>query len=339
MTVGRLGERGIINRLTERFTATGHTVRLTTGIGDDAAVAAFSGDPCLVLTTDVLVDGVHFSSDWTPPRCLGHKALAASLSDLAAMGAEPELFLLDLALPADWPVDALDAMATGMAALAARAGIALAGGDTVSSTRLHVGVTAVGRVQPGRELLRAGGRPGDRLVITGAVGAAAAGLLLLRSGWRLDGETVRPPAAGSALAPEAAAAVILAHLMPEPEIEAGRRLAGWARAAIDLSDGLSQDLHNLCEASACGARLEVKRVPVDTAARVVWTALDRDPLEEALAGGEDYRLLVAASGEGTAPVDVHPVGILTEAGKGVVLEDAGEVRPLDRRGFRHFPGP
>ena len=343
MTVRRLGERGIIARIAERVTAAGHTARLERGIGDDAAVASFRGDPHLVFTSDLLIDGVHFRSEWMPPRYLGHKALAASLSDLAAMGATPELFLLDLGLPPDWPAGHVDALADGLAGLAARHGILLAGGDTVASPHLHVGVTAVGRVEPGADIGRDGGRPGDRLALSGPVGAPAAGLLLLEAGWRHEPDGTRPPsgAPAAAIPAPAARAVIEAHLAPEPEVEVGHRLVGEARAAIDLSDGLARDLHQLCAASACGARIEANRIPVDPAAQTVFEALGRDPVRAALRGGEDYRLLVAlpdrGAGEPLPLPGLHPVGRLAERHQGVVLVGSDGEEPLAPDGFEHFP--
>lgn len=339
MTVGRLGERGVIDRIARRVTAVAHGVRLERGIGDDAAVASFRGDPHLVFTSDLLVEGTHFRSEWMPPHCLGHKVLAASLSDLAAMGATPQLFLLDLALPEHWPVDHLDGLAEGLARLADRHGILLAGGDTVASSRLHVGVTAIGRVEPGAALGRDGGRPGDGLVVSGPLGAAAAGLTLLEAGWRYEGDSASPPAEGAlARVPVAeATAALEAHLLPEPDLAIGHGLVGRASAVIDLSDGLAQDLHRLCESSGCGAVVDLEDIPVASPARAVFELLGRDVGREALRGGEDYRLLAAVPAAGEVAAGLQPIGHLSAAADGLVLVTPAGRQELKPEGFEHFP--
>jgi thiamine-monophosphate kinase len=203
-----------------------------------------------------------------------------------------------------------------------------------------VGISALGTLASGRGLGRDGGRPGDRLVVTGPLGGAAAGLMLLEAGWRLgaDGAAV-PPAAGPAgTDPEDASSVLQAHLAPEPELAAGRRLAGLARAALDVSDGLAQDLPRLCAASGCGAVVEAGQVPVDPAASRVFTAHAREPLAAALAGGEDYRLLAALPPEAPLAGDLLPIGVLTAAAEGIRLRRPGGFDPWPGPGFQHFPG-
>ncbi len=338
MRVGELGEAGVIERVVRALPGAGDRLLLR-GPGDDAAVLTPPGEGPLAWTADLLVEGTHFRRAWMPPSLLGHKSLAVNLSDLAAMGAEPVAFLLELGLPGDWPVDDLDAFCAGLGELARRSGVILAGGDTCASARLHVGISLLGRLPAGRGLGRDGARPGDQLAVTGPLGAAAAGLELLEAGWRLGakGEAC-PPAAGDGGVPAAAAAAALrAHLAPEPELEAGRQLAGLARAGLDLSDGLARDLRRLCAASGCGAYLVGEQIPVDGAAAAVWQARGRDPLLGAVAGGEDYRLLVALPPE-AVPAGVIPVGRVTRAGEGVRLDRGGAAEPLPTP-FEHFPGP
>jgi len=345
MTVGRVGERALIDRIARRFAGrTPPGKNLVLGPGDDAALLEAPAGRVWVATSDLLLEGVHFRREWTPPRLLGHKALAVNLSDLAAMGADPEAFLLNLGLPAAWPLTSLDGFVDGLAELAGRAGITLAGGDTCASRNLQIGITALGSVEEKRAIRRDGGRPGDRLFVTGSVGSSGAGLRLLEAGWRLDGDRAVPPASPdpvSVLDPAVARCVLAAHLAPEPEMEAGRALAGQVTAGTDLSDGLSQDLHNLCAASLCGALLQEDRVPVDTEARAVFEALGLDPVEAAVAGGEDYRLLVAvAAGVEEAAVarpGLREIGRLTPPGEGIRMAAPGGERKLDRAGFEHFP--
>jgi thiamine-monophosphate kinase len=343
MTVGRLGERAVVQRILRRFSALerGHPT-LIRGPGDDAAVLSPPVGRQWVLTADLLLDNIHFRREWSPPRLLGHKALAVNLSDLAAMGAAPEVFLLNLGLPRAWPLRSLDAFLDGMAELAARCDIALAGGDTCAADSLQIAITALGLVPAGGALSRSGGRPGDVLALTGSLGASRAGLLLLQAGWRLeDDATPRPPASepAASLDPRSAARVMAAHLAPEPHLQAAT-LAGLATAGLDVSDGLSQDLHNLCEASRCGAEIFWEKIPVDPQAREVFRLLEREPVEEALAGGEDYCLLLAlpeGAGDLLASGDAMEVGRLTAPAEGVCLQRPDGRQHLERRGFEHFP--
>ncbi|MFQ5768524.1 MAG: thiamine-phosphate kinase, partial [Acidobacteriota bacterium] len=313
---------------------------LRCGMGDDAALLETAGRGEMVLTTDLLLEKVHFRLDWTPPELLGHKALSVNLSDLAAMGAEPEVFLLELGLPPAWPVAALEAFLAGMDRLARRVSIALAGGDVSASGRLHIGVTAVGRVEPGRALRRRGAQPGDDLAVTGPLGAAGAGYQLLQEGFRLAGKTVKRPLGAKGqgrLNTPALSRLLRAHLAPEAELEAGWALATVARAGLDLSDGLGQDLPTLCEASGLGAEVFRSAIPVNQEARLFWESRGRDPIVEALAAGEDYHLLVALPPEASwhGPGKLARIGRLTARAEVRLVEDAGW-RPWPRTGFQHF---
>jgi thiamine-monophosphate kinase len=345
MTVGRVGERGLIDRIARRFVGRRPPGKsLVLGPGDDAALLGAPAGRVWVATSDLLLEGVHFRRAWSPPPLLGHKALAVNLSDLAAMGAEPEAFLLNLGLPGEWPLASLDGFVDGLAELAGRAGIALAGGDTCAAGSLEIGITALGTIEEKRAIRRDGGRPGDRLFVTGAVGSSRAGLRLLEAGWRLDGGVAVPPDSRDplgALDPAVARRLLAAHLAPEPELSAGMALAGRVSSGIDLSDGLSQDLHNLCAASGCGALLEARRIPVDPGARAVFEALGLDPVEAAVAGGEDYRLLVGMpAGEREAPAAgpvLLEIGSLTPVASGIRIAGPGGERKLARSGFEHFP--
>lgn len=247
------------------------------GIGDDAAAwRPTPGVPCVV-TTDTLVEGVHFRLDWTDWRSLGHKALAVNLSDCAAMGAGPTLATVSLALTGDEWVADLRAMYEGMGSLAATHRVAVAGGDVVRSPQaLVITVTVVGECRDGPPLRRDGARPGDLIAVSGTLGAAAAGFRLL---------------AGDARRRQAATADLLvaAHLRPQPRVALGQVLAArGASAAMDLSDGLSGDLPKLLAASGVDGRIELARLPVAAAVRAHFPD---DWLELALHGGEDYELL------------------------------------------------
>ena len=259
------GEFALIERFTRALPLAGEGIRV--GAGDDAAVLAPPPGEELVATADAVVEGVHFDGQFSPED-VGWKALAVNLSDLAAMGARPLWALVCLALP---PRRARDAagVARGLGACARRYGIAIAGGNVTRASELSVTITVIGAVPEGRALLRRGARPGDLVAVTGTLGDAALG---------------RRPGAPRALA--------LRQRRPAPRLSAGRALAALARAAIDVSDGLVQDLGHLCRASGVGARIGAADVP-RSAAYERLAAREGDPLLLALAGGEDYELVVA----------------------------------------------
>jgi len=310
----------------------GRGPRPVVGIGDDAAVLATSSKSRTLVTTDFLTEGVHFRSKWTPPRDLGRKAMSVNLSDIAAMGGVPLTAVVSVGLPRGTSFSFAEALATGLAEQARRHRVTIVGGDTCAAERLFVSVTLLGAVEIGREVLRSGARPGDRLYVTGTLGASAAGLAMLRRrpGGRKPGR----------------AAAVRAHLDPTPRVLFGRALglSGIARAMIDLSDGIAKDLPRLCEASGTGAVLGASALPVDPAARRLLGP--RRALEAALAGGEDYELLFAARPEhepvlarlGTRlKVPVQAIGAVLPRRLGVrLLGRDGRYRPLPRPGFEHF---
>jgi thiamine-monophosphate kinase len=254
--------------------------RLMLGIGDDAAVWQPSRSNRSVITTDALVEGVHFTRAAMSARDAGHRALAANLSDVAAMGARPVLATIALGFPADtdsaWLLEAYD----GIAALAKRSRCAVAGGDLTRAPAIVFAITVVGEVRASNLKTRAGARPGDVIAVTGPLGASRAGLLVAAD---------RPELA----AEPALADVLAAYRTPEPRLREGRWLAAsrHVRAMMDTSDGLSTDLTRLCTASGTGATLE--SVPVHEGARRVADRTGDDPGRWALDGGEDFELLVS----------------------------------------------
>lgn len=282
------------------------------GIGDDCALLSAPPGYELAMTTDTLVEGVHFLPG-TDPRDLGHKALAVNLSDLAAMGAEPAWFLLSLTLPsadADW----LGAFADGLFALAARHGVALAGGNTTRGP-LSITIQATGFVPLGRALQRGGARPGDRVFVTGTLGDAALALAA-----RL----------GHADLSEDEAATLAARLdRPEPRVAAGLALRGLASACIDLSDGLAQDLGHVLAASGAGARVDAECLPLSPPVRAWIERTGR--WDMVLAGGDDYELCFAvptAQAE-LAVQDLRRAGV-EATGIGEIV--AGQGLSITRRG-------
>jgi thiamine-monophosphate kinase len=323
VTVSELGERALLARIQAKLSTAGrHRASLVIGIGDDAAVVAPTRNAQTVLTTDVLVEGVHFDRRYSSPEDIGYRALAVNLSDLAAMGAAPAWALLSLVLPGDLLVTDVEAIAGGVAGLGQQFGCEVIGGNlTRSPGPLIVDLTAVGEVRPRRLLTRSGGRPGDELWVSGSIGAAAAGLEMLRSGL-----TSRSP--GNC---------ITRYLRPEPRVRLGRAVAQAkaARAAMDLSDGLADAAHQLAEASGCGVEIDAERLPLEPAARAWWQAAGKDAVQHAMSGGDDYELLFAVprTWEGRLRQARARVAEPTLTRIGVLTKDPG-VRVLLRSGAR-----
>ncbi|MCB1824348.1 MAG: thiamine-phosphate kinase [Candidatus Competibacteraceae bacterium] len=315
--------------LIERYFAAHRFQRLDValGIGDDCALLLPPADQQLAITVDTLVAGVHFFAD-ADPESVGHKALAVNLSDLAAMGATPAWATLALTLPqADEPW--LAAFCRGLFALADRYGVQLIGGDVTHGPTIVITLQVHGFVPPGLALRRDGAKPGDGLYVTGTPGDA--GLALAAT-------------FGKASVAEGHAGSIRARLeRPEPRIAEGLALRGIASAAIDISDGLAQDLGHILERSRVGARLEVERLPLSPA---LAASLDRKAaVMTALTGGDDYELCFAVPPERTLQLESSAAGwecrctrigvVTAEPGLRLVRAD-GSALHLEQRGYDHF---
>lgn len=347
MRVSSLGEFGLIAHLDARLQRHPGLPRPSdlVGIGDDAAIWRPSPLAASVITTDALVAGVHFDLATTSWYDLGWKALAANVSDIAAMGAHPRLALVTLALAGDPPVAEVEALYDGMADLAAEYGVALAGGDTVRSPHLFLNLTVVGESEPIGEdgewplLQRARARPGDLVAVTGHLGASGGGLR-----W-LSGD--RPAGA----AESAAAPLVDAHLRPRPRVAEGLAcVAAGLRCGMDLSDGLLGDLTRIAEAADVGAVIQAAAVPIHPALHALYPD---DALTLALTGGEDYELCVcgpppllataAALLEHRRLQPLTVVGHVVEApasGPRVrVVDEQGQPIALGRGAWDHFRSP
>ncbi|MBU8898999.1 thiamine-phosphate kinase [Corallococcus sp. H22C18031201] len=305
--------------LIQRFLSHFPRARVPVGPGDDCAVLAPSREATCV-TTDATVEDVHFTRATFSAADIGHKALAVNLSDLAAMGATPRWFVCALALPRDYPPRELSALARGMATLARAHRIALVGGNFTSAREVSVTLTVTGSLARA-PLLRSGARPGDALYVSGTLGDARLGFQQLQRGVT-RGSAVRR------------------QRRPEPRVALGRIASRFASAGMDVSDGLAQDLGHLCEASRVGVRMELERLPLSPAVRAALGP------EGALAGGEDYELLLAVPPSreraferacARAGERVTRIGELTRERGWVVLNAAGRCVP-PAPGFDHFRG-
>lgn len=309
-------------------------------IGDDAAVV--DGQ---VLTADMLVEDVDFTRS-TPVRFIARKALAVNLSDLAAMGAQPTVALLSLALP-PWTYERADELLTSFAEMAKQYAIEIVGGDLSRGEKLTIAITAIGKIVT-RPLLRSGAKPGDRIYLSRPIGGSATGLSLLdvRVG-QLDAPPPNqvPRSARDDMSyaeREFVESAIRRQLDPEPEVALGLALANIAEvtSCIDVSDGLSTDLHHLCDASSCGAEIERERIPIFPDLLTNGPRLGIRVRDVVLHGGEEYALLFTSSlraAELSTRVGrpVYNIGRMTRD-RAVMLKDDGVSQPLEAKGYEHF---
>ncbi len=329
------GELSLLRRIRARALAGAPLESIRLGIGDDCALLRVRPGEEVAVTTDLSIAGRHFRMDWHPPESVGHRTLARGLSDLAAMGARPVAAFLSLGVPRELTVRKgqreswVDRFFDGVFRLAAAHKAPLAGGDLAESPIALADIVLVGAVPAGKALRRSAARPGDLLYVTGALGRAATGLAKLassatRSPNRLWADPARAPIE------------LAAHLYPQPRVQQGLALRrrGLARAAIDLSDGLSTDLAHLCEESEVFAIVQAELLPLAEGAS----------LEQALHGGEDYELLFSADPRVRVPrflggVPVTRIGRIAPVQRGkppVLIATGDSVEPLAARGWQHF---
>jgi thiamine-monophosphate kinase len=335
MTLKEIGEFGFIERIRQ-----GCLIRpegVVRAIGDDAAAFASSADQVTLLTTDLLVERVHFLRHAVSGLDLGHKALAVNLSDIAAMGGDPREAFVSIAIPADCGLAYLDAIYGGLTELAAEFEVNILGGDTTASKGdLIINVAVTGRVHEAELLRRDGARPGDLLVTTGPLGESRAGLHLILNQIPADTPGFRR--------------LLDVHRRPQPHLREGRFLAtsGAVHAAMDVSDGLGNDLAHILKQSAVGARIFADRLPISRDLKAFCHAFDFDPVQFAVAGGEDYVLLgavdprqakaVMAAYQETFGASLFPIGEITTSGVGAVELVAADGRVMEIRdtGWDHF---
>jgi thiamine-monophosphate kinase len=325
-----LAEKSLIAAI-RRLAQASRNQSVLRGIGDDCALLRPQPGFELLVTTDLSIEGVHFRRVWHPARSVGHRCLARGLSDIAAMGGEPLACFLSLGLPSNLPETWTREFIDGLMSLARSWGVELAGGDVSSAAKITADIVVMGQVPRGQSILRSGAQPGDRIFVTGQLGASASVLRRL-----LAGERIRPSRSSR-------------HFFPEPRLEVARLLRErrLATSMIDLSDGLSIDLNHICEESRVAARISSADIPI---------ARNAD-LELALHGGEDYELLFTAPSKARVPrqiagIAIAEIGVVlgepappkskrSRAGKDYssameILDDNGRATPLAPLGWQHF---
>lgn len=322
MKISHLGEFELIQRLTHHSAQNRKAVQPAPG--DDCAVVRAS-ENYLLLTTDLLIEGLHFRRDWATPSEIGFKAMRVNISDVASMGGRPRYALISLGLPSTADVKEVERLYQGLRKAGEPDGVSIVGGDTNRADRWVVNVALIGEMNE-RPLLRSGARAGDFIYVTGALGGSALGLEALRRTGRGYESFIRR------------------HHQPPSRVSVGRRLARMkgVHACIDLSDGLAGDVRHLLRASGVGAELSLSRIPFYPGLEAAAAALKKNALHLALSGGEDYELLFTASPRVKMPnkIDGIPVtllGRMTHRAEELCLldEKGGPVRGKFQ-GFRHF---
>lgn len=341
-TLGEVGEARLLAHLRSRVPS-GPGVLV--GVGDDAAVVETASST--LVTTDSLVEGIHFTWDACPAHLIGRKALSVNLSDIGAMGGTPRYATVSLCLKGDLPFAFLDGIYDGLLERAAETGVAIVGGNLAATSGPAIlDITLLGQGE--RLLRRSGALPGDLVLVTGSLGAAAEGLRLLGQGARLGPDGVLTQPGPWTMSSETALTRCLRALLdPSPPLAFARALAEQeiAHAAIDISDGLSRDLLTLCEESQVSAMLEAEKVPVDLHVAGLERARGGDAFPLALHGGEDYELLLAVPPDKLDAVKdvaviwdlkISVVGTFEEGLPAVSLTTGGASAPLQPSGFDHF---
>lgn len=319
-----LGEFSLINKY---FLSPSNRKEVSVGIGDDCAIVSVPADKQLAVTTDTLVDGVHFPSD-TSPEDIACKAVVVNLSDLAAMGAEPAWLTLALSLPRvdeSW----IKSFSESFRETADNYNVQLIGGDTTQGP-LSITVQAMGLVEPEKIMRRDAARPGDAIYVSGTLGDAAAGLKILQQGHVTD---------------ENHAWLVARLNRPQARVELGLKVSECCRCAIDISDGLAADLGHILEASNCGATVNIDRIPLSH--QLVEYSTNRNEVDwtMVLAGGDDYELCLVVTAEnenklmkitGETALPLTRVGVVEDHGSLNIIDETGAKYLLDHGGYEHF---
>jgi len=340
--VSTLGEFGLIQRMAERLVDIPRSENLIEGIGDDAAVYRAGPEKLHVLTTDVLIEGVHFDRSFIPMPFLGFKAISVNVSDVAAMNAKPLYATVSMGMPRNFSVEMMDALYDGMAQACTLYGMELVGGDTSTAHALYISITVVGEVHERDVVFRRGAQVGDFICVSGDVGGAFAGLKVL-----LD-QRQQLEDLGDAYEPELGAHqyVIQRQLQPKARldiVDALKTAGVKPTSMIDISDGLASEVHHIATRSSVGATIRVPALPFDAETRAVADQMMDDIDAYALFGGEDYELLFTVDPADVEKVDAldscSVIGNIEVATKGVrAYSPETGLMPLHPAGYAHFEG-
>ena len=333
--INQLGEFGLIDRM-EAVLGPPTDEDVIVGIADDAAVYRVGEGMVHVVTTDALIEGIHFDRHFMPMEFLGYKSISVNVSDVVAMNALPRYATVSLGLPRSVSVEMVEAFYRGVRRACDAYDMAVIGGDTTSAHALTVSVTAIGEASQNDVVFRRGARPGDALCVTGDLGSSYAGLKVLaaqRRDMEEKGEAFEPDL-------ENYQYVIRRHLTPGAQVAVVR---DWAergvrpRALIDVSDGLGSEVHHICNQSSCGAVVYAAALPIALETRDVADEFGEDVDVYALFGGEDYELVFALDVEKLDPAAFNVVGEFTGSESGVHVQmPGGEMVPLGTGGYDHF---
>ncbi|HFA52222.1 MAG TPA: thiamine-phosphate kinase [Bacteroidetes bacterium] len=335
--ISTLGEFGLIEHLTKKFAI--KNASTFKGIGDDAAVIGKS-DPLTVVSTDLLVEGIHFDLMYFPLKHLGYKSVVVNLSDIYAMNAVPKQITMSIAISNRFSVEALEELYEGIRAACKNYDVDLVGGDTTSSNKgLIISVTAIGEGEKDKLAYRNGAKPGDLICITGDVGAAYLGLQIMEREKQLylSNPGIQPDL-------EEQKYLVGRQLKPEARrdmVDVFRKAKLVPTAMIDVSDGVSSDLMHICRQSGVGAFIEETGIPVHEEAKLMALKFNLDPITCALNGGEDYELLFTINPKDLDKTkllpDVFIMGEITEKDEGIKFHtNGGRIVDLEAQGWKHF---
>lgn len=342
LRVKDIGEFQLIERLTEVLgsTARGEGQGVIRGIGDDAAVLQYTPGTRLLATCDIMVEGKHFDLSYFTFSQVGKRALAVNLSDIAAMGGHPRWALVSLGIPPETEVKSVEEIYSGMAELAEEYGVNIIGGDTSSSAgNLVIDICLLGEAYRSEVTYRSGARDGDLILVTGALGSAAAGLACLKH--KINISEI-----------DGAEDVVRSHLTPTPRIKEASYIINNADvgALNDISDGLATELWEITQASGCGARIFEERLPISRATLNIAHSIGVDPLDWVLYGGEDFELLLTISGGKGTPLmlrkitrglkrltgtSLSAIGRIVPSGNEFIRRK-GDAEELFPKGYNHF---
>ena len=324
-----IGEFGLIHRIRKWITSS--DPGLIQGIGDDVAVIEM-GSRALLVTTDILIEDIHFDLSWINPYRLGRKALAVNLSDIASTGGIPKYFLISIGLPKNLPLSFVSSFYQGLKKEAKRYRVELVGGDTSLSQKIVINICLLGEGRRRDLLFRKGARVGDDLFVSGTLGDAALGLKILQKKGKIKG----------------AEGLVKKHLSPCPRVELGQTIAThhWATAMIDVSDGLLIDISHLLEESGVGAQVWEDRIPLSSPYQKWIRSFSTDPFQFSLTGGEDYELLFTDPSEMgdrvsslacSLKIPITRIGTILPKKRGLrIIGKDGEDYTPARLGFEHF---